>query len=307
MYFSGSKVLSQYGEEFFQALEKLVKDHQLKRDREVSKIEDIVEEQTKLDQQLSELLEEQEAKLPQSNMTSNNEYSDMTTSVYEHRNMTSPKDEQDDKFVPEFVEKKKNVVKPEQESSRDTSRSDKAETSQWLSQLRSRDQSDRHKAKVKKLHQKEWVDIIDVAQLQREISDPTQESNEICDSSDMSNAELFALHANDIVDPLPQENATLIFSKDSSNLSDKPPTKHKVKKKLGYTPNTFVPNRTLQLRRSGSLNRVNTPDQNDFSLENAQGHFVDNQTITSELSSLNIEQGRQSTKHKHFKPRPAFR
>lgn len=62
----GSKVLSSYGEEFFKSLEKIVHEHQVKRDKEAAHYDDIRCEQERLDQELREILDEQESRLQDS-------------------------------------------------------------------------------------------------------------------------------------------------------------------------------------------------------------------------------------------------
>lgn len=307
---SGSKVLSQYGEEFFEALETLVKDQQLKRDRESQKMEDIVAEQEKLDRELREILEEQESKLPQTTMTS---------SVYEHNDITSSEKVKEDKFVPEFVEKKKKSVEKESSHGESERQYDNSNATIWESQLRADEKSETHIAKVKKLHKKEWVDLIDDSQINTGISnfdvnDETGlEANTSRPEHQLSDAELLAFHSQsmgEMSECFPQESLLTDRSKILSNMAEKPPAKQKSKKKLNYIPNTFVPNRTLQLRRSGSLPRIASPETSDLPLNRLQGQSSDmsNMFTDNVRSRTEREIDKTSAKtSKQFKPRPAFR
>ena len=265
-------------------------------------MDDIVAEQEKLDQQLRELIGEQENKSPQKAMTS---------SEYEHgSNMTSSVNVDNDKFVPVFAEKKKTARSERNVMSNDTSRSERVDSSNWLSQLRSRDQSNQHKQKVNKLHQNEWVDIVDESpRLLPDVNfiDPSSDSEASPDIDHMSDAELLALHRNSFIHPHVGMEDDLPENFSDFHVSEKPPAQQKVKKKLNYKPNTFVPNRTLQLRKSGSLSRIASPEQSDVSSEDLPLGYRDDQYFRNESSRLTEVEKISAKTSRQYRPRPAFR
>lgn len=115
----------------------------------------------------------------------------------------------------------------------------------------------KHKLNEKPLHRKEWVsNLEDVVVDDREMSDCSVQPTEK-NMTDLSDAELYDYftHAD-----MQQELHTLEGHDNKSRdyVAEKPPKI--TKKKLGYVPNTFVPNRTLQLRRSRSLTRLASKD-----------------------------------------------
>lgn len=296
-----------------------MRDHQQKRDREAGKMEDLRSEQERLDQELRKILEEQESKLPQKHVTSSvheqdtmssdNEHSVMVSSVPVNNDMISdvsrsfpdnnhiktPEFMQHDKFVPEFLEKKKKTCESDQISnnSGDSGRKfEKHSHKIWASQLRGQNDSE-HNMKMKQLHKQEWVNVFDDSVQSEGQSDPRLLTENL--EREMSDAEILAHHSN-VSDPLPQRSSDV---QPFTNLVEKP-LKQKVKKKPSYTPNTFVPNRTLQLRKSGSMSRLAVSDDND-SLD-----FV--KDLSEESCQTAKETGRKSAKaRKHLKPKPAFR
>lgn len=299
-----------------------MRDHQQKRDREAGKMEDLRSEQERLDQELRKILEEQESKLPQKHVTSSvheqdtmssdNEHSVWVSSVQVHNDMISdvsksfhdnnhiktPESMKHDKFVPEFLEKKKKTCESDQMSnnSGDSGRKfEKHSHNIWASQLRGQNDSE-HDLKMKQLHKQEWVNVFDDSVQSEGQSAPRLLTEDM--EREMSDAELLAHHSN-VSDPLPQRTERSSDVQSFTNLAEKP-LKQKVKKKPSYTPNTFVPNRTLQLRKSGSMSRLAVSDENDLP------DFV--KDLSEESCQTAKENSRKSAKAgKRLKPKPAFR
>lgn len=274
----GSKVLSQYGEEFFQALEKLVRFEQSRRDKEVSRVEEIKNEQARLDQELRDLLEEQEYKVQQTLMTS----LDSTQTTL----MTSSN------TVDDSANTRKGSTKESSQTESDTMHESKQDLKKTIP-----------RSKEKPLHKKEWVNILDDEDIHVEkgISDLSLEHIEK-NPHEMSHAELFSYHANvDLIQESSVGNATCDNKVNETPSTIEKPPKVK-KKKLGYVPNTFVPNKTLQLRRSGSLSRMSSKDE---TLESQQ-QISDSRPVSQEGVTLN--RTKTQTQGKVIqKSRPAFR
>lgn len=241
----GSKLLSSYGEEFFRSLEKLVHDHQVKRDREASHNDDIRQEQEKLDLELREILEEQEARLQDSLIK------------------TSVKDDslvQDDDKEKLDIKAKNNSesmhsdkIKTEKEE-RHRMHSPVVDTSRKSGATMKSGRKKKSESSMEK--RPEWNNdfTFQFSHLSLDSSEETGSSEFVSQESTpgLKNQDMFK-SGNDI-------DLTGDVMKDSNLANEEQSTKpSKLKKKPNYIPNTFVPNRTLQLRRSGSLNKLTDP------------------------------------------------
>ncbi|XP_060565022.1 uncharacterized protein LOC132724217 [Ruditapes philippinarum] len=277
----GSKVLSQYGDEFFEALEKLVRKEQSRRDIEAGRVEEVRNEQARLDKELRDLLEEQE----------NRSQSSLISTV---QNSFTSSDIAD------------NVVESDKNNAVDKELSLECDISEKPLPTLKRS---KQRSKEKPLHKKEWVSILDEKPLERGISDLNLESHETerehseSDTKEMSDAELFNyLSKTDFGEDI----HTSVDSIDTgvnkhieTTTSQKPP---KVKKKkLGYVPNTFVPNKTLQLRRSGSLSRLSSKEESFESNQSAAERPVSQEEVLTE------KLGKQIQGKGFHRSRPAFR
>ncbi|XP_045216264.2 girdin-like [Mercenaria mercenaria] len=279
----GSKVLSQYGDEFFEALEKVVQSEQSRRDIEAGRIEEIRNEQSRLDIELRELLEEQEQRLQQNLMTSSEPtlQNDTSSEIVNNLVNTDRSDVDLDKGKSDLMQESEQTVK-----------------------------RTKPRSKQKPLHTKEWVNILDDQPIERGMSDlnldHTERSTagtENC-NNEMSNAELYNYHAKaDLRQEVHTNNEVgdINVSEigETSAAAEKPP---KIKKKkLGYVPNTFVPNKTLQLRRSGSLSRLSSKDEGfDSKLT------TDSRPVSQE--EVPIDKTRTQTQGKNIpRSRPVFR
>ena len=282
----GSKLLSSYGEEFFTSLEKLVHDHQVKRDREADRIDHIREEQARLDQELREILEEQESRMHDTslNWTSRDD-------SFEHKqNQNVVKDSIDFKREKTLhlsdVKREKTLHLSARETDNETKRRDKEDRkdvnspvidTRWESGLRSERKTKKDNVKEKR---PEWNNDFTGDMSNMSIDDPEfsteQGSNIGLTQGSLSGPHSLSGFKNQ--DMQGSELDTNISGSELKNeLSDakswnendsKPP---KSKKMPGYIPNTYVPNRTLQLRRSGSLNRLADSKQDKLNDQSATG------------------------------------
>lgn len=271
----GSKLLSSYGEEFFSSLEKLVHDHQVKRDREANHIEEIREEQARLDQELREILEEQESRSHDIslNLTGRDDSFEHKQSQNMSKDIVNIKKEKSfhlstSRTEKEIKSKDKEVRQDENPPALDT---------RWESNLRSE-----KKTKVDSVKQKrpEWNNDFTDDISNMTIDDPEsfieKGSNTGLNQGSLSGPHSFSGFNNqDMQDSEldtnisgSEANSEPADAKSLNQNDSKPP---KSKKKLGYVPNTFVPNRTLQLRRSGSLNRLVESKPDKFSDQSATG------------------------------------
>ncbi|KAL4227444.1 hypothetical protein ACF0H5_012888 [Mactra antiquata] len=289
----GSKVLSQFGEEFFEALEKVVRVEQSRRDVEAGRIEEIRHEQERLDSELREILDQQESKIQSLG-------ADVISPKSEHTTVNTARD---------IISPSNNDVR--RDNARDN---DGVKTVEHFDTLSIK--KGKSKTKEKSIHKKEWVSILDDQPIERQISDLNLGENE-----NLSNAELFEMHRKS--EMIQCENLSARSYKTmnvvpdglfmDSNLDDNetselvnPVSKSDLpnivkKKKLNYVPNTFVPNKTLQLRRSGSLSKLSP-----------QEHCIEEETSGKSVHVPHEEKkSEKSRKSAHQKPvpkgRPAFR
>ncbi|XP_060563014.1 uncharacterized protein LOC132722523 [Ruditapes philippinarum] len=165
------------------------------------------------------------------------------------------------------------------------------------------------RSKEKALHKKEWVSILDDEPLERGLSDLNLESHETerehseSDTKEMSDAELFNyLSKTDFGQDIHTsvDSIDTGVNKHSETTTSQKPPKLK-KKKLGYVPNTFVPNKTLQLRRSGSLSRLSSKEESFESNQSANERPVSQEEVLTEKI------GKQSQGKGFHRSRPAFR
>ncbi|WAR00269.1 hypothetical protein MAR_024641, partial [Mya arenaria] len=212
----GSKMLSQYGDEFFRVLEKIMHEQQCKRDREAEKVDHVRQEQDRLDTNLREILEQQEARLQQISMMSS-----------EHENTDGV-------------------------MSSDYGQSEQSDN-KWTSEMNS-------SAKQRDLSVEIYLP-----------GDSNKGQEQVKDKADNVNVNL----------PHPNRLEGRKLPSLDNEPTDSAASKSKIKKKLNYVPNTFVPNRTLKLRRSGSQTRLgsaeNTMTNSDTSLDQTNTeHHVKN-------------------------------
>ncbi|KAH3837019.1 uncharacterized protein LOC127876875 [Dreissena polymorpha] len=314
----GATVLSQYGEEFFKVLEKVVKEEQLKRDNEASHVEHLREEQDRLDSQLHQILEEQETRQQLLMMSSNHDDTDEVASG----------------IMPGGDVIMGNTLQGSEFS--DSSRNNLCTS---LPNNKPLGKSGKLKNKEKPLHKKEWVNIVEDPLVDKETSfvntlhrkdfvNDTQDYlleknmqdldiNDANISNRLSDAELLAYHKNTTYELQMKHQGLsekLPKIEDASDMSDISQTKTKSKKKLGYVPNTFVPNRTLQLRRSGSQSRLGSLEKSLSSAAESSSLQYENQSAlsgdTRSRSHSRDDLAKTTSNNKgqrEFKSRPAFR
>ncbi|XP_052795516.1 uncharacterized protein LOC128228315 [Mya arenaria] len=296
----GSKMLSQYGDEFFRVLEKIMHEQQCKRDREAEKVDHVRQEQDRLDTNLREILEQQEARLQQiSMMSSEHENTDgVMSSDY------GQSEQSDNKWTSEMNSSAKQ---------RDLSVEIYLPGDSNKGQEQVKDKADsKLKKQGKPLHKKEWVNVLD-HHLERDLSELSVNDQE-SDTGKLSDAELLAYHQNTIPDvnvnlPHPNRLEGRKLPSLDNEPTDSAASKSKIKKKLNYVPNTFVPNRTLKLRRSGSQTRLgsaeNTMTNSDTSLDqtNTEHHVKSDRSRSKDETAI-----RKGTKPEaKFRSKPAFR
>ena len=192
--------------------------------------------------------------------------------------------------------------------------------------------------KGKLLHKKEWVGVLEDRDCElgvesgmealsvsgmedsgRDLTDVQASSfrgldPSLVDTDHMSDAELLAHHRRSVVTQYQDEqtsrsdvvpnNRLPSLDTDVSDLSDKPLAKSRTKKKFNYTPNTFVPNRTLQLRRTGSQSRLESAE-NTFK-ESPLEADMSGKDILPTSKSKDVSSRNQKPDNT-FKSRPAFR
>ena len=251
-------------------------DQQVKRDREVNQCEDIRQEQERLDQELREILDEQECRLQDSLLKSAITDNSMDEDSGIHadplhagflksktdlgygdndriKSLDSGKKSQghaDDGKVKMEVRKQRDVVKSpdsDKKSGRKTQRESgsKKKRPEWnndftgeIANLSLEDTTDAPDNKVSVSNVREDV----MHRLQPDLAHTVEEENRTEQNDSQSKVEI----------------------------TTKPP---RIKKKLNYTPNTFVPNRTLQLRRTGSLTKL-SDSKPDYQMEKSVPHFM---------------------------------
>jgi hypothetical protein len=269
---------------------------------EAGRIDDIQAEQARLDCELRDLLQEQEARIQQVSMMSA-----MTSPEQEVTNqqvsMTSSEKVMDD--TPVNVRSRSAVPNaiPDITSEKKESSIQSAVNENFKQTLRESKLS----MKRKPLHTKDWVDIVDIKEVEKELTNVTLEPAEK-NVDDMSDAELYHFHtkADSQHAVLEEQSSTCDHAVSRSN--DSPSTtvqtqKAKTKKKLNYVPNTFVPNRTLQLRRSGSLTRLAAKDEISH---NQTSENQDDSVSKEEIKHLGQKLG--NSRNKNFtRSKPAFR
>ena len=240
--------MSSYGEEFFKSLEKIVHEHQVKRDKEAAHYDDIRCEQERLDQELREILDEQESRLQDSLIKSSAREDSLTSLIDDGggidskdnvyiRSNTDAESLESDKLIGDQIKERKSRSSDDGrksviDSGRKTKRSDKS-----------------------KIKRPEWNNdfAIDLSKLSLDDSvEVSYKTGCKISTSDFRDGEIEKTDPTSEVS-VDNKNTETAELKISDEQNSKPP---RTKKKLGYTPNTFVPNRTLQLRRSGSLSKL---------------------------------------------------
>ena len=274
-------MLSNYGDEFFTSLEKLVHDQQVKRDREVNQREDIRQEQERLDQELREILDEQECRLQDSLLKSAITDNSMDENSVIHadplhagfiksktdlgygdsdriKSLDSGKKSQghaDDGKVKTEVRKQRDVVRSpdsDKKSGRKTQRESgsKKKRPEWNNDFT---------GEIANLSPEDTTDAPDT------IDAPDNKESVYSVRED----EMHRLQP-DLAHTVDENRTEQNDSQSKVEIATKPP---RIKKKLNYTPNTFVPNRTLQLRRTGSLTKL-SDNKSDYQTEKSVPHFV---------------------------------
>ena len=300
-------MLSSYGEEFFSSLEKLVYDHQVKRDREADHIDDIREEQARLDQELREILEEQESRLQDLSLkaiTRDDSFVQETDySVFKDKvNVKKQKDLEvaTSKTETNNFDRYK-IKQTESEDRRDLN-------SPVLDTSRKSDYNSGRKTKRDSVRQKrpEWNNDFTGEFSNLSIDDPESAteigSSEAFTQDSVSGQNLFSdLKHQDLLDSKLDSNTELknelTDGKSGNENNSKPP---KSKKKTGYTPNTFVPNRTLQLRRSGSLNKL-TDSKPDYKTDKLSDQSATGNSKTDEQTREGREGKMSSGEQEHVR------
>ena len=251
-------------------------DQQVKRDREVNQHEDIRQEQERLDQELREILDEQESRLQDSLLKSAITDNSMDEDSVIHadplhggfiksktdlgygdndriKSLDSGKKSQghaDDGKVKMEVRKQRDVVKSpdsDKKSGRKTQRESgtKKKRPEWNNDFTGEIANLSLEDTMDALDNKESVSCVredEVHRLQPDLAHTVEEENRTEQNDSQSKVEI----------------------------TTKPP---RIKKKFNYTPNTFVPNRTLQLRRTGSLTKL-SDNKSDYQTEKSVPHFM---------------------------------
>lgn len=353
----GSRVLSQYGDDFFQALESVVKEQQVKRDREANQHEEIRREQNRLDNELRQLLEEQDERQEYLTLetTDNKWNSNMNDASRESSVRTSRIDASDDAIWndSEGIERQKTSMKDrksQKNSSVDQNSKDRSSDASFLAkdwvgvvddEIRGTIDSDanksaRTKENRKPLHPKEWVGVLEDKEddSHKEITTGRSSKKPLHpkdwvgvfnpeeammgltisdeDETQLSDAELMQRHATSsqgvitIHKQLAQGETSECPAFVSEPLqSQKPPVKVK-KKKLKYVPNTFIPNRTLQLRRTSSQTRL-IEEEGSSNIESTAEKVSSVLPVQQPGPENLLTRSRSSSRELGFTKRPAFR
>ncbi|KAK3594342.1 hypothetical protein CHS0354_026219 [Potamilus streckersoni] len=302
----GGSLLSSYGEEFFQSLDNLVYDCQTRREKEAERIEELQTQHSQLVKELQDLLEEQESKQHDLNKATSVE--DVSMSSFTSRkhsppcqatkNATSSSEPNIANTVhfncQEDATHFMHSESSNQESSASFDRNEDAKSDLGFQTKYKREKSDHH-------HQRCTTGV----------------SNDI--HSKMS---LLSLSPPESVSRLNdgiQTEKTKIVGLDTAASYNGPPTSKvmrgitdsgapKPQKKLNYVPNTFVPNRTLRLRRSGSLTKLTASDHLEDKLSSTYSFNTTNaptqEKISSNETKTNTRSSSSSGVKTHIKRQP---
>ena len=286
------------------ALEKLVKEQQAKRDMEALKSTDIKSEQEKLDFELREILQEQEHRLQQKLMTSSvSDHSDFSTSMFQESQTKDTSFKEDLTYQADCTVS----LKHRNQSPGLTNRSEHDNASSSSSRKSKKSSTN------KPLHSKEWVNIIEG---EKGFEEQDVDQNILPELSDKELLAHDALKDKETYEYLNPDNSTSEIvdhhrTGDNSQVEQNLGTKQKTKKKLNYIPNTFVPNRTLKLLRSGSLTRINKEscETSATSGESGARPAVAKDTMKSQTVKVctQITSQRENSAPKMPAKRPAFR
>ncbi|XP_033750158.1 uncharacterized protein LOC117334575 isoform X1 [Pecten maximus] len=285
---SGAEVLSQFGEEFTKSLDKAVKQSQWRRDKAGKERAELKEEQKKLEEELQSLLDKQESSFqdmfPQSDDTlaatdrstiSGNEDSEASTK----NRHSAAKSNIDNRFslhesgslnkdpLAQCTENVSRLSLEEKSSIQGMQRDNSPSNSRGIKPPRS-------SRRGNSLPDRKHRSVSRSGNIQR-VSSPSEGRQKNEGQEGKLHAEISSLEN--------KEEGR------SSSVPGIPPVGKKtgkVKKEQKYLPNTFVPNRTLKLRRAGSLS----------SLSDQQDTGSDTESVSSQtLRGVNPGAARKST------------
>ncbi|XP_076104870.1 uncharacterized protein LOC143073320 [Mytilus galloprovincialis] len=254
----GSEALTQFGEDFFYSLDKLVSKCQRNRDKNVKQRTDLKEEQEQLEQELRNLLDEQELKyrehFVETERTDINDTNKRTNKISPQRN---------NYLNEQNVSKTKSKHSPvaKRETSKENDHVEFPSVEKEKSEYIDKDTSEQDDENDLKNRNKWNVDTScppTFDNMEFIYTNQTKMDNQTGSDSE-TEAETANLHE------MPKESETPTFESQKSldvlppvGLSKQP---KKTKTKKNYVPNLVVPNRTLELRRSGSLSKINNTSE----------------------------------------------
>ncbi|XP_052102124.1 uncharacterized protein LOC127735799 [Mytilus californianus] len=286
----GSEALTQFGEDFFYSLDKLVSKCQRNRDKAVKQRTDLKKEQEQLEQELRNLLDEQELKYREHfvetdrtiiNEKRTNKISPQRNNYLNEQNVSKTKSKQspvskretnnENGFV-EFpsVEREKSKYIEEDISEQDDENN-----------LKNRNKWNVDTSCPPTFDNMEFI-YTNQNNMDKHTGSESETESETASIQEMANA--------------PKESATPTF--DSQKAFDVLPpvglSKQPKKTKRNYVPNLVVPNRTLQLRRSGSLSKMN--DTSEQYLQSEPQETNEQLESDGSLSKTKLVRSRSSSK-----------
>ena len=250
-------------------------DQQVKRDREVNQREDIRQEQERLDQELRGILDEQESRLQDSLLKSAITDNNMDENSFIHA----------DPLYGGFIKSKTDLgygdndrIKSLDSGKKSQGHADdgkvKMEIRKQTDVVKSPDSDKKSGRKTQresgsKKKRPEWNNDFtgEIANLSLEDTTDAPDNKESV--SCVREDEMHRLQP-DLAHTVEENRTEQNDTQSKVEITTKPP---RIKKKLNYTPNTFVPNRTLQLRRTGSLTKL-SDSKPDYQTEKSVPHFV---------------------------------
>jgi hypothetical protein len=310
---TGSEALTQFGEDFFYSLDKLVSKCQRNRDRAVKQRSDLKEEQERLEQELRDLLDEQELKYKEHFVET-----DRSDIVEKKKNSKkSPKkdnkimEESPDNFEAENLSilKVYDVLKETEIVSERKSRA----RGRVISDDNNIFESDE---KLDLKSRGKWNDDTDCPVTFDNMDFIYTSANkgnidEIC-SSDVDEIDIVTTGLRNVsCTPSETNEGPALESQKSFDVlppvgQSKQPKK--TKSKRNYTPNLVVPNRTLMLRRSGSLSKLNESSMKFEQLDSQENEQCENISENIEKTKLTYTRSRSSSKERRLIPqKPPFR
>ena len=310
---TGSEALTQFGEDFFYSLDKLVSKCQRNRDRAVKQRSDLKEEQERLEQELRDLLDEQELKYKEHFVETDR------SDIVEKKINSKKSPKKDNKIMEEspdnFEAENLSVLKV------DDVLKETEIVSERKSRARGRVISDDNNIfesdeKLDLKSRGKWNDDTDCPATFDNMNFIYASANkgnidEMC-SSDVDEIDIVTIGLRNVsCTPSETNKGPALESQKSFDVlppvgQSKQPKK--TKSKRNYTPNLVVPNRTLMLRRSDSLSKLNESSVKFEQLDSQENEQCENISENTEKTKLTYTRSRSSSKERRFIPqKPPFR